>query len=45
MADITPTPTGYIRMLYCVIENSCSKKDVAWCEEELRRVMGILGDE
>lgn len=40
MADITPTMTGYIRMLYCVIESSTSKEDVAWCKDELKRVMG-----
>ena len=40
--NIEPSPAGYIRMLEHVINNSCSKKDVAWCEEELKRVLKIV---
>lgn len=42
MADLTPTKTGYIRMLYLVIENSPVEEDVEWCKNELKRVMGCL---
>lgn len=41
MADITPNKVGYIRMLETVINHSCSKKDVAWCEVELKRVLEL----
>jgi len=38
MADITPTPLNYIRILNLIMNRSTHEDDRTWAEQELERI-------